>query len=167
MDSSQVEIERLAKQYGDRKEIVVNYQQPFGLGTDGSVWPTSNNSALKILYRQSNYENEKECYLRLREQGIRRIMGFAVPQLIDFDDEYRAIEMGVVRPPYILDFGKVYLDQQPPYWSDAQSLEVFHLEGEENFGEHWRKVRAILLFLEKRLGIYYVDPKPANIHFGD
>ena len=43
------------------------------------------------------------------------IHGFAVPRLIDFDNELLAIEMDVIQPPRILDFGKVTLDRAPDF----------------------------------------------------
>jgi hypothetical protein len=35
--------------------------------------------------------------------------GFAIPELIEVDRPLMAIEMTLVRPPFLLDFGKVYL----------------------------------------------------------
>jgi hypothetical protein len=39
-------------------------------------------------------------------------------------------------------------------------------EGKENFGEQWSIVLSLVGALQK-YGIWYVDPKPGNIMFGD
>ncbi len=89
-----------------------------------------------------------------------------LPTFIDADASLMAIEIGVVKPPRILDFGKVHLDQPPPYWGEAEIRARFDAEGRGNFGAHWPDVLAALQDL-KAIGIYYVDPKPGNIVFGD
>jgi hypothetical protein len=154
----------LANDYANSRKINIDFQSPLGEGTDGTVWATSRGSAVKVLYRQKNYNNERDSYLRLREAGIDRIGALTVPLLVDFDDRHFAIEMGVVQPPFLLDFGKVYLDIPPPYWSDSQLMANFHAEGQELFGVDWQTVQSVLAFL-RGLGIYYVDPKPGNISF--
>ncbi len=54
-------------------------------------------------------------YLRLRELQVESIRGHAVPQLLHFDDEFLAIEMTIVSPPFCLDFGGAYLDRPPDF----------------------------------------------------
>ena len=85
--------------------------------------------------------------------------------LLDFDDHLLAIEMEIVRPPFLLDFGKVYLDRPPPYADDTQLMATAHAAGKELIGKRWSQVLRVLAALQ-RFGIYYVDPKPANIDFG-
>ena len=74
--------------------------------------------------------------------------------------------MSIVSPPFLLDFGKVYLDSPPPYWNDAEIMANWHAEGKENFGPRWSQVLSLIGLLQK-LGIWYVDPKPGNIMFSD
>ncbi len=74
------------------------------------------------------------------------------------------VEMRLVTPPYLLDFGKAYLDSAPEYPSDAMS--EWEQQGAENFGARWNDVRAAIWAL-KQYGIYYFDAKPGNINFGD
>ena len=74
--------------------------------------------------------------------------------------------MTIVSPPFLLDFGKVYLDSPPPYWDNSEIMSNWHVEGRENFGERWSKVLSLIGWLQK-YGIWYVDPKPGNIMFGD
>jgi hypothetical protein len=72
------------------------------------------------------------------------------------------IEMSIVVPPYLIDFGKVYIDKR----SDPMWRRQFELEGRERFDERWPEVRRLLRLLELH-GINYLDPKPGNISFPD
>jgi hypothetical protein len=78
----------------------------------------------------------------------------------------KVIELEIVRPPFLLDFGKVYLDTPPPYWNDSEIMGHWHAEGKENFGARWSKVLSLIGMLQK-YGIWYIDPKPGNIMFGE
>lgn len=155
-----------AKDYADSRQIFVDFQSPLGFGSDGMVWPTSRGSALKILYRNQNYTMERNCYLRLRDAGVKQVAHLAVPRLVDFDDHLLAIEIEIVQPPYLLDFGKVYLDDPPPYWNDAQLMANFYEEKAPLFGRNWPRVLKAMATLRLH-GIYYIDPRPQNIDFGD
>lgn len=135
-----------------------------GNGTDGIVWRTKQRTAIKAFYLEKNYSNELECYYRLKESKITEINGLAVPMLEGFNDELMIVEMSIVQRPYLLDFGKVYIDEFPPYQHDSDLLSQWHEELRELFENDVGAVYAILDKL-KELGIYYVDPKPANIRF--
>jgi len=111
-----------------------------------------------------NHQDEKECYRRLQKEQILKIRGLSVPHLERSNDELMVIEMTYVQPPYLLDFGKVYIDQPPPYCHDKRIMEEWNEKIRNEFGEHAPKVHAIMREL-KRLGIYYVDPRPSNIRF--
>lgn len=78
-----------------------------GYGSDGSVWTTSRHTAVKALYFQKNFDHELECYLRLKQANVRSIGLFDIPILEDFDKKLMVLEMSIVQPPYLLDFGKV------------------------------------------------------------
>ena len=80
------------------------------------------------------------------------------------NDELMIVEMRLVTPPYLLDFGKAYLDSKPEY--PVESMEEWEEEGVENFGHRWPDVKGILWSLRQH-GIYYYDAKPGNINFGD
>jgi len=123
-------------------------------------------SPLKILIQNKNYQVERDCYLRLRESGVEWVGGLKVPLLLDHDDQLLAIEMDIVEPPYLLDFGKVYLDNPPPYWGDAQLMANFYEEKAPLFGRNWPRVLKAMASLRLH-GIYYIDPRPQNIDFGD
>ncbi|MEX2188513.1 MAG: hypothetical protein WD875_17015 [Pirellulales bacterium] len=89
---------------------------------------------------------------------------FAIPELVDCDDEFLVVEMSIVSPPYLIDFGKAYLDNPPDYPSDAMAH--WRQSGIELFGDKWSTVLTALASL-RQYGIYYVDAKPANICFAD
>lgn len=133
---------------------------------DGTIWRTSRHSVVKTFEREQNYHDERECYRRFQESKVETISGFAVPAFIDDDFDLLVVELSIVRPPFLLDFGKVYLDTPPPYWNDSEIMGHWHDEGRENFGKRWSKVLSVIRILEG-FGIYYVDPKPGNIMFAD
>lgn len=155
-----------ARKYADSKDIAIHFQSRLGFGSDGYVWKSSRGSAIKACMRPDSYAIERSCYQRLKEAGVTSLKGLNVPELIDFDDALMVIEMGIVDEPYFLDFGKAYLDHPPDYWSDPQMVQNFHAEKSRLFGKNWKVVDSAMSWLRK-LGIYYVDPRPGNVSFGD
>ena len=136
-----------------------------GSGNDGIVWRTSRQTAVKAFWREDTYQREKACYERLRDRHVAKVKHFKVPRLIDFDDELSVIEMELVTPPYLLDFGKAYVDYRPDYSQDA--LDCWEEQYQELWGEErWQMVRKLMASLTL-VGIYYQDPTPRNIHFGE
>ncbi len=137
---------------------------PLGFGNDGYVWRSDQNTAVKAFDRERTYQSERDSYRRLLEAGVEETCGLTVPRLLEYDDELWIVEMEVVSPPYILDFGKVWLDRKPDYPDDA--VDYAEQKGLDDFGERWTDVKSILRVLVQ-YGIYYVDPNPGNINFGD
>ena len=137
-----------------------------GYGSDGSVWKSSRHTAVKALYYQKNFDHELECYQRLKSANVRSISIFDVPFLEDFDTQLLILEMSIVQPPYLLDFGKVYLDHPPTHLYDEQMMANAREEWYERFGKRWSKVDHAMRLLEN-FGIYYYDPRPGNVCFGD
>jgi hypothetical protein len=153
-----------AEQYAAGRSLELIGQQ-LGYGSDGSVWRTSRGSALKIFYTIDRFEIEWECYRRLAAKKIEKLAQFHVPFLLDTDPELLAIEMSLVQPPYLLDFGKVYLDALPTHLYDERQLADALHAWRERFGRRWPEVAHVLELL-KKLGIYYFDPRPSNIDLG-
>ncbi len=151
-----------AARYALLRRISIDFEHPLGSGIDGRVWSSDRDTAIKVLERGHNYRLELECYQRLREAGVRSILSFAVPQLIDFDDDLLVVEMSIVQPPFILDFAKVHLDRRPEF--PAETLAEWRESMQELFEDCWPKVRSLLAALEQ-YGIYYLDAKPGNIMF--
>ena len=88
-----------------------------------------------------------------------------MPSLIGHDAELLVLEMTIVKPPYVLDFGKSYLDQPPDF--SAEVLADWETERSSLFEPgQWPKVRTVIAQL-RSIGIYYFDAKPANIAFAD
>ncbi len=80
------------------------------------------------------------------------------------DDGLLVLEMRLVTPPFLLDFGKAHLDQCTDF--PPEVMEDWEVEGRDMFGNRWDDVEQIIAEL-KRFGIYYYDAKPGNINFGD
>jgi hypothetical protein len=73
--------------------------------------------------------------------------------------------MDIVTEPYLLDFGKAYVDYRPDY--SQESLDYWEEQYREIWGdERWKYVKRLLASLTL-VGIYYQDPTPRNISFGD
>jgi hypothetical protein len=134
-----------------------------GHGIDGNVWETSRNSALKVFARAETFERERDCYRRLLENAVQTLAGFAVPQLLDYDNRHLAIEMTIVRPPCVLDFGKAYVNAPPAYTPEAIA-EADAIERELFSDDEWKQVRLVRAAL-LNLGIHYFDARPSNIMF--
>jgi hypothetical protein len=155
-----------AQQYAELSKIAIDWERPLGDGTDGAVWKSNVDTAVKVLERERGYYNERDAYLRLQEYGFtERIDGFWVPKLINYNDALWTFEMDfVTKSPYILDFAKVRIDR-PPDFSD-EILEYHDKQGKELFQHHWPQVQRLLASLES-IGIYYLDPQLDNITFPD
>ena len=149
---------------GKFPSVTVDFENPLGHGTDGSVWKTNRKSAVKVFERQKNYDMEIGCYQRLSLHKITNIEGFSIPRLIHWDDTLLVIEMQLVTPPYMLDFGKAYVDWCPEHSPEQE--DDFNQEQEELWGHYLPQVRSLLWHL-RNIGIYYRDPKPGNIMFED
>ncbi len=156
-----------AEEYAKRRGLVLG--PPLGFGVHGSVFSAENQSengqvAIKVHERSTDYIRERDVYLRLKEHGITKIRDNKVPQLIGYNDELLIIEMTVVTRPYVLDFGGAFLDQ-PPGFSE-EILAEWRAEKQEQFGNRWPDVQAILGILEG-YGIFVVDVNPNNISWPD
>lgn len=109
------ELEVRVREYAATRSLEVDFVQPLGFGQDGRVWKTLQKTAVKAVERLRNYTVERDCYQRLLDADISMIDGLNVPRLVGFDDELQIIEMEIVKPPYLLDFGKAHLDARPDF----------------------------------------------------
>lgn len=140
----------------------LGFIEPLGWGTDGLVDATDRRTGIKAHARQTSYQRERDTYLRLQANRIQQIYGLAVPQLIHHDDARLILEMTIVQPPFLLDFGKAHLDE-PPEFPEAVLAE-WEAEKREQFGDDWPRVQQVLNALEA-YGIYLVDVNPDDIRF--
>ena len=155
-----------AQQYAELSKIALDWERPLGHGTDGAVWKSSVDTAVKVLERERGYYNERDAYLRLKEFGFtERIDGFWLPRLIAYHDALWVVEMDfLAKPPYILDFAKVRIDR-PPDFSEEVLAEA-EQKHKDLFQHHWPEVQRLLAGLES-IGIYYLDAQLDNIKFPD
>jgi hypothetical protein len=156
------DLQRRCADYCQSRGISINVEYPLGSGIDGCVWPSNRNTAVKVLERQHNYLLERDCYQRFLQAAVTEILGFAVPELVDYDDNLLVVEMRIVSPPFVLDFAKVHLDKRPEF--PAETLTEWRESMQELFEDQWPQVRSLLAALEQ-YGIYYLDAKPGNIMF--
>jgi len=160
------ELQRRAAEYAELSSITLDWERPLGDGTDGAVWKSNVDTAVKVLERERGYYNERDAYLRLQEFGLtERIDGFWIPQIIAYNDQLWAIEMDfITKPPYILDFAKVRIDRPPDF--SAETIEYHDKQNSDLFQHHWPEVQQLMASLES-IGIYYLDPQLDNIKFPD
>lgn len=138
-----------------------------GTGIHGIVFAVESNAefsaaALKVHYFREPYLRERQVYERLAELEVSQILGFEVPRLLDFDDEFLALRMTIVTAPFTLDFAGAYLDFAPQF--SEEIWEEWRRKNEEQFGSDWPMAQTILGELED-LGIHMHDPSPSNIRF--
>lgn len=139
-----------------------------GSGKDGVVHEMESNAfpgfvAVKSFHRLPSFECERDVYLRLREMKIRRVRGFAVPQLVAWDDELLTIEMTMVGAPFILDFADARLDDDELEFPDEVWAD-WNRKLDEDFEERAAEVRCILAVLRSH-GVILLDVHPGNIRF--
>lgn len=159
MDRSDDELLTAAESYAKARQVSI--VKKLGNGEDAYVWTTSALTAVKSFYREKNYRNERDCYLRLQYLDITELSGFAVPSLVDYDDYLMIVEMGIVGLPRILDFGKAYLNRPADY--PAEALADSMADFKSNYRpEDWEKVLEVVDDLAS-IQIFYYDLKPGNV----
>jgi hypothetical protein len=156
MTFSEETLER-ARKYLILRRNSVKIKKYLGGGTDGDVWRTSEDTAVKAFKNQKAYGNERATYEILARVGIvDTIDGFWVPKMLDCDDDLWIVEMDLMqRPPYIIDFGKVTLFRDPEF--SEETKDYSDQEGLERFEHNWPAVKSLMATLES-FGIYYADP---------
>ena len=152
------ELESRARQYAEKWNLLI--EERLGFGSDGTVWRTHEKTAIKVFEKREVYLHELAVYRRLHKHKIRRIGTYSIPQLEQWDDDLMVIEMTVVERPYVLDFGKVWLDKAPDY--SPEVMADFFVKQKDLWGQYWPEIRKIWGML-KSIGIYHMDPKPGNI----
>ncbi|HVX60224.1 MAG TPA: hypothetical protein VHC19_06480 [Pirellulales bacterium] len=135
-----------------------------GDGTDGAVWATDQNSAIKAFNYDFGYFNERDAYARLADFGVtEQIAGFWIPKMLGCHDDLMVVEMDLMQqPPYIIDFAKVRFDRPPDF--SEETLLQYEQQGLERFERRWPTVKLLMGALES-FQIYYLDPQPNNIVF--
>lgn len=161
MDDSLHDATTRAEQYAEIYGLKL--LQKIGFGNDGIVFTTDKRSVVKALMRRDTYERERDAYRRLFDNNIQRIAGCAIADLLNYHNGLQVIEIDQVTPPFVIDFGKAYLDRPPDYSPEA--LAEWELGWKEHYPEDdWPRVLQVLAIL-KLHGIHYFDPQPGNIKF--
>ena len=159
-----IDSQRRATEYCEKAGVSPEFGSLLGTGQEGFVWQTDENSAIKVYDRKSNFDREIACYSLLQFHGVNEIDGFAIPELLGDDEDLRVIELSIVSPPYLLDFGKAYVHQRPEF--DQATLDQDEEIRSELFGENWGMVQSAIWSLES-YGIFYMDARPGNIDCTD
>lgn len=136
-----------------------------GWGTDGWVFSLRPHSVVKVHRGEASFWAELRAYQRLAYYGVTEINGCNVPQLRNHDEEHLTIEISYVTPPYVIDFGKSYLDKprdfSPELWADWER------KIEYMYGSNAEWALRIHRTLSEKYGIYHDDVRPVNINLGD
>ena len=137
---------------------------PLGSGRDGDVYVSHRNTAVKIFTAEETFARELKAYEKLSRLSIRKVAGHAVPQLMRASLELKAIEMTLVKPPFLLDFASAYPTSQVPdfpedVWQD------WHQQKQEEFGDRWPDVQFVLSEFTRLTGLVILDTNCGNIRF--
>lgn len=116
------------KEYARHHRLVLAAE--LGHGVHGSVFTAQSQpekgiamlpTAVKAHKREADYLRERDVYLRLRENSVASIQGCHVPEMLCYDDHLWIIEMTVVVPPFVLDFGGAFLDKAPDFSDEVMA----------------------------------------------
>lgn len=113
---SREELKSKAQEYCKRNQIEII--ENLGFGLQGVVFATNRQSAVKVHAERIAFLRELHVYRRLAEFDLQQINDFIIPALLGFDDNSLIIEMSLVSPPFIVDFGGAYLDKPPAHAID-------------------------------------------------
>lgn len=138
--------------------------QRLGFGKDGTVWQTDRFTAVKVFDRDWAYEQELRVYERLRERGVTKIRGHAVPLATAWDATLGVIELSIVSPPFVLDFASAQLDQAPDF--PPEVMQDWLNKKRAEFGPNAPAMLGILAAL-RAVGVHMLDVHPGNIRFGN
>jgi len=162
--SSNSDLEARARKYEELFHLRLDFATPLGHGRDGKVWKSTVDTAVKVYAKYKPFATELACYRRLQEKRINKIMEFSIPEFVRFHGALGVIEMQVVSPPFLIDFGIATVDDPPRYSEEIMAQE--RRGWKKNFGSRYPRVLTLVACLEMH-GIYYLDPHPGNIRWGD
>jgi len=155
--------ERIAQAYLSNRdaEIVARC----GYGKEGVVFKSSRATAVKVHSSFITFQNEYLAYSRLAEARTETILGFRVPRPINANADYKIIEMGIVEPPYLLDFGTSATDHKPDF--SPEVWEEWWERVQESFEDRFPVAEAVFHHLKSNLNIWHLDLRPSNLRFAD
>ena len=137
-----------------------------GEGKDGVVFKTYRRTAIKFVTSLEHYTRELRAYRLLNDINVLTVCGHAVPKLLRYDNDWRAIEMTIVRPPFLLDFVSAYTDEEmdrldfdDDIWLEREQTWA------EHFGQRWEHVKEIRRTFHELTGLTLLDLSLNNIRF--
>ena len=135
-----------------------------GFGFDGEIFLTNLNTAVKFFKEREKFSRERAAYEILSKCGVTCVLAHEVPQLRRADGELMAIEMTLVRPPFLLDFASAHPESEVPdfpeeVWAEWQERKL------EEFGDRWAQVELVLGEFQRLTGLVLLDVNPGNIRF--
>lgn len=133
-----------------------------GWRQDGEVYSTNYRTAVKGYKYSELYRRELAIYERLQAWKVTRVEGFAVPSIIECNAQFAVLEMGIVKPPFVVDFVAAYLDMNSPF--SPREMAAADRRAKSRFGEDWQQVQSLRAAFRK-FGITLGDLKPENIRF--
>lgn len=149
-----------AEEYSRRNGTIV--AREIGFGTQGIVYKTQHNTAIKVYDLEQGYKRERDVYRRLKERDIHSIRGLNIPRIEKWDDALYVLEMSVVHVPCLVDFGGAYIDTAPDHMVRD---EIWETQKAEEFGENWEEAQAVIREIEFRANIWLADVNTGNIKF--
>jgi hypothetical protein len=127
---------------------------------------TQTGNAVKFFDSKILYRRELRAYQILRQRDIDEINGFQIPRLLRNDDELRAIEMSVVRPPFLLDFVSSYMFEEfARLGFTDEIMQEREAHWAEVFGDRWSAVQDICNAFTRATGLVLLDLSLNNIKF--
>jgi hypothetical protein len=148
------------------RQYHVRFADDLGDGKDGIVRKTEGGQAVKFFRDESVYFRELRAYQILRRRAIEEVAGFQVPQLIRHDDLLLAIEMTIVKPPFVLDFASAYTTEEYERLEFPQDvLDEREAHWAEIFGDHWPTVQSLRAAFTRETGLILLDLSLNNIKF--
>ena len=149
-----------AEQYCSTNDT--NISRELGFGTQGIVFKSGHNTAIKVYNLQDGYRREKSVYKRLEERKVHSVQEMSIPRIVGWDDELLTFEMSIVHVPCVIDFGGAYLDTPPDHMTrDA----IWETQKSEEFGENWERAKSVIREIEHRVDIWLADINTGNIKF--
>ena len=153
-----------AKEFASK--YALQFSKRLGEGKDGVVLSTDRNTAVKFFNDADIYSRELHAYRVLKGENIDEICGHHIPQLRNFDDSLRAIEMTIVTPPFLLDFAAAYTEEEVEYFAfDDDVVAEREIHWAEVFGERWPDVVEMRRLFLERTGLVLLDLSLNNIRF--
>ena len=132
-----------------------------GGGVDGFIWLSDRDSVIKVYRGRRPFERELAIYKRLVQRDLRRLRGFEIPELKEVDADNLVLVLGVVEPPFLIDFGAAVLDERPAEFrldSEDWKAEKRRVYGDVDWPEIERLLESLVQY-----GVYYTDVHPGNV----